>query len=403
MNSEDYHKIVHVIWNKETELPSHFYSLIELGNNSVKNCKCYLQTGAKHDIGDMLISCTWPVDDILQVISISLSTFSIAMVVNHFGLAVNNMAGFEKVDIAANIADRLDDHNKELGTESEENLDNENSPTKLILSAKTQVCWIFGQYKHILVKLIGILNVVFGISVSTYCVYTLALTDSVVFLMFIPFILFRAASPDSIRLMWLRIKSAYLKGGIRRNTCTEKRDDFTHGNAGQMLTKPPVIIKDMEYNVDSTKEVPVNTRRQYQDVNEIPDSDEKSHTKNEIDANLKTKSEPVITKAGDKDPGEIHEMKQMAEPQKRRNVKSSASVCPNRTKFDPAPIWRTVFLCFAPFFLQSVLTLKTVFCDIKACNNLGDFLPSKLGGFLAPIDQRFSPTVIIRQTYNDEG
>ena len=137
--------------------------------------------------GDMLILCSWPVDDILQVLSISLSTFSIAMVVNHFGLAVNNMAGSEKVDIAANIADRLDDHNKEQGTESEENLDYGNSPTKLILSAKTQVCWIFGQYKHILVKLIGILNVVFGISVSTYCVYTLALTDSVVFLMFIPF------------------------------------------------------------------------------------------------------------------------------------------------------------------------------------------------------------------------
>ena len=204
------------------------------------------------------------------------------------------------------------------------------------------MCWLFDHYKHSLVKVIGFLNVALGISVSTYCVNALALTESVVFFAFIPFILFRAATPDSLKQIWQKIRSAYLNESIHE----EEKEEFDHVNADQPLKELP---KKMAREMGDT----VKKKDSYSDLNEV------------------------------------HEMRATEKSENLRRMKGSVSSKPYET------IWRTIFLCFAPLFLHSVLTLKIVFRDVRVFYNPGDHSPSKLEGFLYPVDQRFAPTVTI--------
>ena len=162
---------------------------------------------------------------------------------------------------------------------------------------------LFQKHKQLLVKMFSFFNTVIGVLIIVYVIFNLMLTKTIVFALFVPLILFRAATPDMLKAIWRRGKQTYSK-------------------------KYPQIAEDV--HTEQVDEVDTNGVRC--DVDDVK----------------KGCYSFVITKQT------AHE--------KRKN-KSKSPKCQRKVQFNG--VWRTMFLCFPAIFLHIILSFEIARSDLE--------------------------------------
>ena len=181
----------------------------------------------------------------------------------------------------------------------------------------------FHKHRRPIILLIGFPNVVIGISVSIYMIFNLVLTRSILFLSFIPLILFRAATPDMLRQIWGRVKESYTKKcdwideDVQKQDWKEQKQMLFTKN-GSKSNKPGAEITSFHHEritVDDHSFLKDSVR---QDGEVIQEKDER----------ITTETIKPMFKSHDCFP-----------------------IC----RYDCSAVWRTISLCFAPIFLRLIL------------------------------------------------
>jgi hypothetical protein len=217
-------------------LPSHmnstdFYGIqnlvtgdVRLDRKSSKTCTCVSYEGTEESSKRMLVLCRWKIEEPLRLISVALSTLSVAWAITRFGTMDILWRGKRKNDYELT---HHDDESKEGREESEdteeqpeeepedktqeqkaiqEQLEGENYDTKLNRLAIVYSMLNSELLNEALMYVVSLVNVVVGIATSLYFIFILALGVSPIFLIFMPFVIFRVCSPETLACLWKKIE-----------------------------------------------------------------------------------------------------------------------------------------------------------------------------------------------------
>ena len=298
--------------------------------------------------------CSWDIDNLFQLVSIGLSCFSIAWAISRSEIGTVETSGKKKSpeiitkvtdveielkevdgavsdltnkvnDVDSRMLDgAISDLTNKVNDDDSITLDGaamkskysnkidkidqiktkkpELKCTKCNLIFSTCVS-LFQKHKQLLVKMFSFFNTVIGVLIIVYVIFNLMLTKTIVFALFVPLILFRAATPDMLKAIWRRGKQTYSK-------------------------KYPQIAEDV--HTEQVDEVDTNGVRC--DVDDVK----------------KGCYSFVITKQT------AHE--------KRKN-KSKSPKCQRKVQFNG--VWRTMFLCFPAIFLHIILSFEIARSDLE--------------------------------------
>ena len=224
-------------------------------------------------------------------------------------------------------------------------------------------------WKPLFVQLIGFLNVVIGIFVSIYFIITLTLSLSPIFLIFVPFILFRAATPDILLHIWKKVKLRHAERNEDKQEYDEDGGDF-HANSHALNPLELHSREETEENLAS--------------LNENSDEDggdfyANSHALKPVELRLSEETEDNLTflienndENVDCRTTDMENGKSNTNNKKTRRVKTSGQA---QNKFDntkrerkivSGAIWRTISLCFALFFTSAILTLEEALKELRS-------------------------------------
>ena len=148
------------------------YSLYSLNDTTAtridaETCNCESQEGTLENPHIFRVFCMWGIDDPIRLFSITLSILSIVGSINSIGVA--------------GVINQDDGQNEDFGIEKDGVVD---EPVESDVSQGGMGVGKMAKHKGLILKLIGFPNVFFGISVSIYFIYTMALQNSLLMLCF---------------------------------------------------------------------------------------------------------------------------------------------------------------------------------------------------------------------------
>ena len=358
---------------------SSFFNLHPSAGN--ESCSCFSIQGTPDDPLRHRVFCNWGVENPLRFVSIALSTFSVAIAIVGFGVKEIIEEGEKKrveeeeeeeVEGEEQGEEQVEEEGKDMmhivedeegksdsekenisALEGDDYVDNSNDRNDGVATTSVSISSssssfvsqlpppsspsFFRQCAKSAFLLLGLVNVIVGISIPLYFILVFTLKSSPVFLLFLPFILLRIATPEIIGVMWKNARPAGLDriyelvrircsgGGERRNR--RRKSGEREGNGR-------------------------NRRRG-----------------NDKEGNLKNSME-----------SEDGEEKKQQQPQQ-----------PPRYEF--GPLWRTLWLSFSPCFLGFILATDSIFDNIVEINSKTFYFPES---FVKPLGSQVSPRILVR-------
>ena len=362
---------------------SSFFNLHPSGGN--ESCSCFSIQGTPDDPLRHRVFCNWGIENPLRFVSIALSTFSVAIAIVGFGVKEIIEEGEKKrveeeeeeeVEGEEQGEEQVEEEGKDMmqiveeeegrsisekenisALEGDDYVDNSNdrndgaATTSVSISSSSSSFVsqppppsspsFFRQCAKSAFLLLGLVNVIVGISIPLYFILVFTLKSSPVFLFFLPFILLRIATPEIIGVMWKNARPAGLdriyewvrircSGGGKR----KKRRRIGRREGEGKESRSDDSVKKVKYFKESEKE------REEQNQ---------------------------------------HEQKQRQHQQQQR--------------YEFGPLWRTLWLSFSPCFLGFILATDSIFDNIVEINSKTFYFPES---FVKPLGSQVSPRILVR-------
>ena len=306
---------------------------------SASFCKCELDSnkGISHKL-----NCSWKTDNLLELISIGLATVSIAWVTNRLGYAKDGIKEVQNNEVSSPQA-----NDKNFVKVKNRRHDN------CLKSRLKWLSWKHRENNYVIVQIIGVVNVVIGITVAIHHTLEFAITESALFFICIPFILFRAATPDALGRIKDRVKLSLLTN--QKMLLQEEMVDDIHDSSDCLKSE-----KQISFGLEIGKR---NRARFFREEGSVK-------LKEKIQIHQEKKISPIKPKSTS---GKQH----------RTPILST--------------IWRTLRLCFAPHFLNILVVLNTAIHNIASIeeNVLKASNSSK-------IEHNFAPSVVLSWSIDEK-